>query len=504
VTRAWLSYGIALLPFAASCTPAPQDAGFGGVQETVSGRARKNIQWNRGTEEDEQVRQAVAAMLAQDITVDQAVQIALLNNRHLQSTYELLGVAQADLVQAGLFKNPIFTIGYGFVEGDGFTVAPDDATNGDATTLARRSSVPLHTPHIPPPVPGGGGAVGGAGGVTGSEGIFLGAAFDFLDLFYAPLRTRIAAEGLEEAKALVAAEVLKLAGRVRVAFFELQAAQQRLELRQTHFKASELSYQMSQRIHRAGNMTDLDLAMERARYERARSELADAQAEITAHRERLNRLMGLWGEQTVWRSAGALPEPPAEEIPLERLESQAVAQSLQLEAIRRQIYGVSRALGLSKATNLVPELGVGVGVSRTDGVWSGGPSLSVPIPLFDWGQARTASLLAELRREQQRYIAVAVDLRSEVREARAMLIAAREQEAFYRRGILPLQSQIVDLAQDQYNAMQTDPLQLLQAKQQEIESRVDYLERLLEYWERKTELEQLLIGAGRMQWNHHN
>jgi cobalt-zinc-cadmium efflux system outer membrane protein len=33
--------------------------------------------------------------------------VAMLNNRDLQAIYSDLGLAQADLVQAGLFRNPI-------------------------------------------------------------------------------------------------------------------------------------------------------------------------------------------------------------------------------------------------------------------------------------------------------------------------------------------------------------------------------------------------------------
>jgi cobalt-zinc-cadmium efflux system outer membrane protein len=42
------------------------------------------------------------------LTVDAAVQVALLTNRALQVSYEKLGLAQAALVQAGLLRNPVF------------------------------------------------------------------------------------------------------------------------------------------------------------------------------------------------------------------------------------------------------------------------------------------------------------------------------------------------------------------------------------------------------------
>jgi cobalt-zinc-cadmium efflux system outer membrane protein len=48
----------------------------------------------------------VSGLLAQPLTADAAVQVALLRSRELQAVYEDLGVAQADLVHAGLLRNP--------------------------------------------------------------------------------------------------------------------------------------------------------------------------------------------------------------------------------------------------------------------------------------------------------------------------------------------------------------------------------------------------------------
>ena len=54
--------------------------------------------------------QRVKALLGNDLTAEAAVQIALLNNRKLQAVYNRLGIAQADLVQAGLPPNPILLV----------------------------------------------------------------------------------------------------------------------------------------------------------------------------------------------------------------------------------------------------------------------------------------------------------------------------------------------------------------------------------------------------------
>ncbi len=65
--------------------------------------------WNNGGAEDQEIRKIVQELTAHELTPDQIVQIALLNNLELQATYEDLGIAQADLVQAGLLKNPVIS-----------------------------------------------------------------------------------------------------------------------------------------------------------------------------------------------------------------------------------------------------------------------------------------------------------------------------------------------------------------------------------------------------------
>jgi cobalt-zinc-cadmium efflux system outer membrane protein len=475
-----------LLP---ACAAKQEDAGFEDVRETVGNRIGRDVRWNRGTPEDYRASEAVNRMLADGVTGDEAVQVALLNNRHMQATYESLGVAQADLVQAGLLKNPVFGVELGFVEGGGVSSSSDGtAASGDTfRTLASGGRiVPLHTVPTPP---------GTTGGDVGNTTLDLSLAFDFLDVFYMPLRKSIARERFEETKAQVTGDVLRLASEVRTAFYELQAAQQLVELRRTVLQAAELSHEMSERLHRAGNMTDLQLSAERGSYERARIDLAISDAEVVRNKERLNRLMGLWGEETTWQPSGALREPPTEEMSLDQLESRAVEQSLELEAVRRRIRATGRALGLSRATGLIPEAELGVTGTRASGIWVVGPTLAVPIPIFDWGQARRAALMAELRRQQQHYAATAIDLRSEVRDARAQLVAARELEAHYRTVLVPLHAQLVEQTQAELNAMLVGPLELLEAKQQEIQTRRDHLQSLLAYWIARTELEQLLVGA---------
>ena len=430
------------------CASVPRDAGFADVRRIASERTGARVHWNQGTASDAAVAASVRTLLGKELTAEGAMQIALLNNRGLQAAYEDLMVAQADLVAAGLLRNPVFDAEVRFPEG-------------------------------------GGGA-----------GLELALVQDFIDLLYIPMRKRLAASAFEAAKLRAAGNVMDLAGEVRSAVYTLQASEQTLEMRRQVVSATEASYDLARRLRAAGNISELDLANERALYEQSRLQLRAAEAAVLRDREHLNRLMGLWGPASAaWTVAARLPDVPAEDVAAEGLERTAVERSLDLRAARQEVEAAARAVGIAAPFGLLPEAEAGVSAEReSEGDWAVGPAFSLPIPLFNQGQPAVASAQARLRQARQRYFALAVEVRSRTRAARDAVAAAREQAEHYRRVILPLRNEIVEQTQLQYNAMQLGPFQLLVAKQQQIEAGAAYISALKDYWLARTELDQLLNG----------
>lgn len=431
----------------AGCATVPQEAGFGEVRNAMAQRTNLRVHWNQGTPEDQAVAKSVRALLAEPLTAETVVQIALLNNARLQATYEELGIAQAALVQAGLLDNPFF---------EGVAVFPL------------------------------------AGGKPDLE---LSLVQEFLSILYLPLRQRIAAAEFEAAKHRVTGEVLDLAGRTQASFYRMLADEQMLELRQQVVKATSASFDAIQRLREAGNVTALDVDNERALYEQARLDLARAEAAVFEGREELNQMMGLWGADVEWTAAAhRLPDLPSEPLDLAEFESRAVEFNLDLAAARQELIGLGERLGMVKATALVSDLELGVTSEREEGEWEVGPVLGLPIPLFDQGQARIAAAYAKLRRRQQAYAASAVELRSAARAARQRYLMARDLARHYQQVMLPLRTRIVQQNQLQYNAMQVGVFQLLLARQQQIDTAQRYVESLRDYWLARTEAEQLLRG----------
>ena len=429
------------LAFLAGCAAVPKDAGFGDVQSAVAERTGHLVQWRGTTAQDAAVDAAVETLLSKEMTAAEVVQIALLNNLNLQATYQELGVAQADVVQAGLLRNPVFS-------------------------FERRFS---------------------------GQAAEIDLAWDFLDLFFIPLRQRAAGAAFEAAKLRVADAVLIKVAETRAAFYTLQGAEQMLEMRRSVAAATAAAAEVAKRLRDAGNITLVELRNQQKLAAQSKLDLARAEGTVVQDRERLNVLMGLWGKNTQWKTGVRLPDLPDDEPPPQGLETLAISQRLDLSAVRAEVQAAAQSLGLARASRFIPEANVGGHFEREpDGLRTIGPSFNFPIPLFDQGQAVLARGGAQLRQAQQRYAALAVEVRSQVRAAYSRMTAARDLAQYYRREVLPLSAQIVDQTQLQYNAMQTGVFQLLQAKQAQIDAGREYIESLREYWLARSELERAL------------
>ena len=65
-----------------------------------------DVRWEKEMASREETSAIVQKLLKKPLTVSSAVQIALLNNRGLQVTFEEVGIAQADVIEAVTLPNP--------------------------------------------------------------------------------------------------------------------------------------------------------------------------------------------------------------------------------------------------------------------------------------------------------------------------------------------------------------------------------------------------------------
>lgn len=434
----------ALVVGCASTSPKPA---VDDTSRLVKERSGEEIHWLGEGGEDE-ARKQVSSLLKHELTLESTVRVSLLANRNLQTLYDELGVAQADLVQAGLLRNP---------------------------TLGATYDFPL----------------------DGSRPAFdISFVTDLVQLFTMGSRKKIARTVLEGTKYRVAGEVLHHVYEVKASYFAFQAAQQTFSMRQIVKEAAQAAVELARRQHEAGTISDLDLANEEALFAQISTEFRRSQAELTTARERLTRLMGVWGPDASWRVTAKLGDLPAQEPASDHLESKAIAARYDLAAAHKDVQVVSYALALAKNTRWTGAVDAGVDFHReAEGVRLLGPSVSVQLPIFDQGQAVIARIEAQLRQLKNREGALAVDIRSEVRELAARLIVARGVVEDYQRTLVPTRERVVALSQQQYDAMLLGVFQLLVAKQNEINSYREFIEALRDYWTIRSELEWKVGGS---------
>ena len=99
------------------CAAFSPDGGMTVVANVASETIKKDVISIRTAGDAEWARSAVQRLLGRTLTVNSAVQIALLNNRGLQAAYNELALAEADLIRDSLPPNPKFSISR--VAGDG-------------------------------------------------------------------------------------------------------------------------------------------------------------------------------------------------------------------------------------------------------------------------------------------------------------------------------------------------------------------------------------------------
>lgn len=429
----------------AGCATLAPTAGFDAVERVTGAKPGQTLRWARTEEDRTAIRTTIEELLKRPVTADAAVQIALLNNRGLQATYEDLGISQADLAQARRLPNPIF-----------------------AATRQQDSGVTKTT---------------------------LGLEFNFLGIVLTPAQSKLEGIRFEQAKLSVGNEVLQVAADTRRAYYEALAAEQRTDYYRQVVETAEAAAELAARLARAGNISKRDQGREQVFYAEAMAELARAQLEARASRERLNRLMGLWGNDTQWTLPKTLPDLPKTPPAYANIEALALAQRLDVQARKQEAEALANALGLTRSTRLINVLDLGVETEKTTGESRlTGPTLTLELPIFDQGSARVARFEAQYRQALQRVADTAIVARAETREAYQTLTTAYHTARHYRDEVVPLRKRIADESVRYYNGMLISVFELLTDAREQVVAVNAYIEALRDFWVAEAELARVVGG----------
>ena len=427
------------------CASFSQDGGFGTVSDLTKERTGQSPSWQRSAVETDTATARVAELWKQPLTADSAVEIALLNNRALQASYSELGVAESDLVRAGRLANPSFSFG---------RLGGGSAVEIDRTVL-----------------------------------------FDVLGLFTLPLARQVEQGRFEQTQLQAAHETVGVAGEARKAFFEAVTAQQLVGYFRQVKEAADAANELAKRMAAAGNFNKLAQMREQSFYSDATAQLARAQHQAVATRERLTRVLALGGDQLDFKLPERLPDLPSAPAEPKDAEQTAMEKRLDVLMAKHATEATARSLGLTKTTRFVNVLNVGYqNQSNTGESRRNGYEIELELPLFDFGSARVARAEATYMQSVNRTAQVAINARSEVRESYSAYRTAYDLAKHYRDEVVPLRKRISDENLLRYNGMLASVFDLLADSKDQIASVAGAVEALRDYWVAETHLQSALTG----------
>lgn len=445
----WLHYVFYLLFIVSFCACSrvspPND---NEVASIIDDRIHKETGWSRHLTGP--IEEGVSYLLGQELTIESAVQIALLKNPEVQAVYEEIGIAHADLIEAGLFRNPIF---------DGYVRAP----NKSNLVVNWQFSITQ----------------------------------TFLDIFLVPLKKKVAAAELQQTQMRVANAILNLAFDVQRGFYQYVAAEQKNSLLGLLVEATEVASRLAILQKKQGNINDLEQQARMNEFLQAKIRYTESKAELVALRQQMNKLLGLTGEAS-WCIPRSLPDLPPDEMTTENLESIALEKRLDLDAIRWEMKGLSRLLQTKHWWAFADGVLGASSEQEAENFIETGATWTIPLPFFNYGQADRARIYAMYHQMQNRLKALEISILADVRSANEQLRIYRELIQEYRNQLLPLQESILTSSQHFYNYMALGVYKLIEAKKQQIEMEIRYTTTLLHYWNTHVNLNRAL--GGNLEW----
>ncbi len=430
---------------AAGCTSMPRDQGRVEVRNLVEQRIGADglelptLDAEIGMSEDEATR-----LLAFPLALKDAERMALYRNPRIRARIADVGLKEADFAQAGRLRNP------------GFSFTRFSSQDYEATTL-----------------------------------------FDIGGLLMMPLRRKVAARELDIATYRAAGEVINHLADSRRAWIEAVAAAHTTRLMEQALESLEAANQLNRQMAAIGHSSRREAAGSELALTRFRAALSAQRVEEVNRREALIRQLGIYGSDA---SLLTLPErleaPPQQPVDYRDVAASAVSNRIDVEMARDNIEALAANLKLTRASPFINVLELGPVLERGDGETERGFEIELVLPLFDWGGIRNERARIAWSQALADAEYTALSAASEARQALHAYRRAWDVANAYRERVLPLQDYINEQELLRYNGMLISVFDLLDNARGALDTQVEYVARLRDFWLADTRLRQVLVAGG--------
>jgi cobalt-zinc-cadmium efflux system outer membrane protein len=431
---------------------------------------------------DERVKE----LLDGGLTVAEAVQVALLNNRAFQAAFQEIGVSRAEVVASALPSNPTLGLSLRFPEGGG------------------RSNLTLAV------------------------------AQQLVDLWQIPIRKRIAESQLERTVLSVAQQAVALASQTEVRYWRLVALERAEALGREDVELARQSVELAQDRFRAGEAGKLDVNLARAASLETQQRLIALRGELQGARADLARVLGLSRGESSWELSDDLPEASLAALDEDALLQKALTQRLDAQAAAMQVRAAEAEIR-KQILDIFPDVTIGTEWERTErralpgrkvladtaraSVRSGqltapdlqtrgerrlensqvidsllGPTLEITLPLWHQNQPQIARARYQAAQRRKEFEDFLDQIAQEVDAAIATARSAGESAAFFRDQALPLARENVEAARRAYRAGEQSIVTLMEAQRGLIALRREYVNARRDYAVALAELRTAIGG----------
>ncbi|MFO0855962.1 MAG: TolC family protein [Phycisphaerales bacterium] len=359
------------------------------------------------------------------LRVEQAVAMALRNNRQIRAEVEQIAGSRADLVQAGLLPNPVLGLTLRF---------PFDPVSG---------------------------------------GSFVGAQVvqSFTALWLRDGKITAADARLNQTVLDISDKALRLVAEVKSTHARIAFGQSALSLSDENLATIQRSIDSLDARVRGGEGTPLDVNRARQQQAKAQAERAIVVRDLAKERRRMLELIGFAGEGAEWTVDGSATAVSVTSIDEPAAIALAASQRLDVAAARSIVEAQRADLSVEERSRL-KDFGLGADFERdVDGKKTIGPVLEVGIPIFDTNAAQIAKAGSLARVALASYEGVSQRAVREARVAWIELDSASRLAEHYRSTVLAISERNLALAEAALKSGQADVTVLLDAQREVIEAR---------------------------------
>jgi cobalt-zinc-cadmium efflux system outer membrane protein len=335
----------------------------------------------------------------------------------------------------------------------------------------------------------------GSGGLAEQHGVYL--SQQFITGGKLRLDRAVAAQQIEVAHQVLAAQQFRVLTDVRIGFYDVLTAQRRLEFTGDLVSLSDRAVGVADALLKAQEVSRVDVLQARIERDTAKILLQRSQNQHAAAWRGLTAVLGAPSLEP--RSVhGELEASIADhqwEAALDRLLSQSPQISAALAEVERARWAIHRA-----RAQVVPDLDVqaivqsdnslkGTGLGGTNGAIQA----SFPLPLINRNQGGIRKAEAELIAAERAVDRIALGLQQRLATVFERYASARNQVERYSQDILPNAKETLDLVRQGYQAGEFSFLNLLTAQRTYAQTNLAYIESLRELWSASLQIEGLLL-----------